>query len=184
MAQGLIALGNRVGFVIPTIVCVALVSSCRDDKKEINDMPSANDVFPDSAADAEDSLRLARQMQGLTELALPDEWYAAEGDTLAARFDAAARAMRARDAGAPSGRELMAQFENGGKPFMHSVWFFHPLRCQKCNQGGSDGFYTVTSIRLGISLRITAEEFHVVTAHGSAFPAHKLARLKEILDSD
>jgi hypothetical protein len=182
MAQGLTGLNNGFGFAAGALLCLVLGSSCAADNTKTNTMPSTNSISPNSASAAAESARLAKQMQTLKELALPDEWYSAEGATLAAHFDAAAKAMRAKDPQAPSGPQLMARFENGGKPFIHSVWFFHPLRCPKCNQGGSNGFQTVMSVRLGLYVRITAGEMHAVTAHGDAFPSDKLALLKKILD--
>lgn len=183
MAKNLSGLGGSLGWLAGVLLCFALSASCTADNQKTNKMPSTNNVSQSPGSAPDDSARLAEKMRGLTELALPDEWYSAAGDTLAARFEAAAKAMRAKDPKGPTGPQLTAQFENGGKPFVHSVWFFHPLRCQKCNKGGSDGYQTVVSVRLGLSVTITAAELHAVTAHRESFAADRLSLLKKILDS-
>lgn len=181
MAKGLTLLGKRFGFAAGALLCAALSSSCAADKDKTNTMPSANSVPLNSAAASETSARLAKQIQSLKELELPDEWEYAKGDTLADRFEATAKLMRAKDAQAPSGKKLMARFDNRGQPFLHSVWLNKPLHCTLCKTAGAQGWFTVMSVARGLSLSISSAEWHAVTAHGQSFPAEKLAVLKRIL---
>jgi hypothetical protein len=155
---------------------------CAAQNERTNKMTSTNKNSTGSSSDIALSARLAREAQALDELALPDEWYAAKGTNLFERFDAAAKAMSAKDSKALSGKELMARFQNGGKPFFHSVWLNQPYPCPQCTNGGAEGSFTVVSVPHGLSVTITSAEWHSVTAHSAAFPPDKLASLKKILE--
>lgn len=183
MAKKLIRFGERIGFLAGLFLGFAVISSSAADNDKIKIMPSTNNVPSPPAADAEDSTRLAQQIQALKELPLPDEWETAKGDTLGARFEATAKAMRARDSKPLSGPELMARFENGGQPFFHSIWLNQPYHCPLCKNGEAEGWFTVMSVARGLSVKITAAEWHAVTVHAQAFPTEKLARLKGIFNS-
>lgn len=125
--------------------------------------------------------RLAAQMLALKELPLPDAWYPAKGATVAERFAATWRAMPAGPDKPASVDALIARYDNGGQPFIHSVWFNRPLPCSLCNEGGADGFTTVVSVRANVVLTLSARELHEAQAHGIAFPADKRAVLERLL---
>ncbi|WP_395701188.1 hypothetical protein [Aquabacterium sp.] len=125
--------------------------------------------------------RLAAQVLALKQLPLPDAWYPARGATVAERFAATWRAMPAGPDKPASVDALMARYDNGGRPFIHSVWFNRPLRCAHCNEGGADGFTTVVSVRAGVVLTLTARELHEAQAHGIDFPADKRTVLQRLL---
>jgi hypothetical protein len=178
MEQGMIVSSTRLPRAAVLLFCLAIVSGCAPGNEKPSMTPSTTNMSPNPASE---SMALAGRIQSLDELPLPDEWYPAKGATVAERFEAAATAMRAKDPKAPSGRVLMARFENGGKPFKHGIWFNRPLRCAQCTQGGGDGYLTIVSVARGQSVTITAGELHAVVAHGGAFPPEKLALLKLIL---
>ena len=145
-------------------------------------MTSAMEDSNTTPSTAGDSQRLAQQMLALKEIPLPDDWYSVKGATVAERFEATARLMRAKDPNAPTLSELMARYENGGKPFIHSVWLNRPLFCSKCSPNGGDGFFIVTSVARGLSIMVKEAELHAVTAHDEAFPPETLSSLKAVLD--
>lgn len=140
--------------------------------QEPNAMPLGGDT----------SRRLAQQIQALSEIALPDEWYAVQGVAVAERFEAMSRAMQARDPNAPAPEELMARYENDGKPFIHRVWLNRPLICSKCRPDTGDGFFTIVSVARGLSVVVKATELHEVTTHDGAFPPETLLSLTRILE--
>jgi hypothetical protein len=181
MGESVNALGKSLAFAAGVLLCAALSSSCAADNHKTNTMASTNSVSPNSAAASESSARLAKQIQLLKELDLPDQWYDAKGDTLAERFEATAKAMHATEAQALSGKELMARFNNQGQPFFHSVWLNQPIHCPLCKTAGAQGSFTVMSVTRGLSVTISAAEWHAVTAHGQSFPAEKLAVLERML---
>ena len=170
----------RGGIVLAALPLIWPLASCSSEERQAGTV-TTNNVSAELAAESQ---RLARQIQELKEIPLPDEWQSADGSTLRERFESTSKAMRAKGTNAPTASELMARYENGGKPFMHSVWFFHPLHCPKCNQAGSAGYYIVMSIRLGLSVTISAGEMHEVTKHQGAFPVAKLEVLRKILVSN
>jgi hypothetical protein len=159
---------------------IGLLASCEHKEERIGHMPaSANSQ--DSMSVAADSKTLVQQVLGLKELALPDEWYLVKGRDLAGRFDATSRAMRAKDPQAPSGKELMARYENNGQPFVHAVWFNQPLFCPKCKDAGAEGTWTVVSVARQLVVTLTAGEIHQVQAHDGTLPADKAETLRRIL---
>ncbi len=135
----------------------------------------------DNPAADNPAARLAAQVLALKQLPLPDAWYPAKGATVAERFAATWRAMPAGPDKPASVDALMARYDNGGRPFIHSVWFNRPLRCAHCNEGGADGFTTVVSVRAGVVLTLTARELHEAQAHGIDFPADKRTVLQRLL---
>lgn len=123
---------------------------------------------------------LARRVQALPQLPLPDAWYPATGRTVAERFASTWRAMPPGPDKPPTAEALMARYENGGQPFAHSVWFNRPLRCERCNQGGADGFTTVVSLRHDLVLRLSAREMHDSLQHGLPLPEPTRAALDRL----
>ena len=183
MEQELTGLAGRWAYLGGLLLCAALTCSCRGGEGGTKPMVATNNSESNAAPAAAESARLAKRIAPLRELALPDEWYSATGASLAARFAAAAKAMQAKDPQAPSGPQLMARFQNDGQPFVHKVWFNQPLFCPICPEATGDGSFAVVSVARGLNCRVTAGEFHAVTAHGGSFPPDKLSLLKRILDS-
>lgn len=146
-------------------------------------MSSTNNIPAGFEGAAKSSARLAQQIQQLKGLELPHEWDSAEGDTLTARFEATAKAMRAKDPTAPSAAELLARFENGGQSFLYPVWLNQPYFCPLCKSGGAQGCFTVMSVTKGLFVTLSAAEWHAVTDHGQPFPPRKLAVLGQILEA-
>jgi len=182
MEQGLTVMRVCIVASIIGVLGMSLSFSCKPKERSTNTMTSTMEDSNTTPSTKDDSQRLAQQMLALKEIPLPDDWYSVTGTTVAERFEATARVMRAKDANAPTLSELMAQYENGGKPFIHSVWLNQPLVCSKCSPSGGDGFFTVTSVARGLSIVVKAAELHAVTAHGEAFPPETLSSLKKILD--
>ena len=125
----------------------------------------------------------AQRIDALRQVELPDAWYPAQGATLTERFQATFRAMPAGPGQPASVAELMARYDNQGQPVVHAVWFNRPLRCAACKAAGADGFRTLISVRLGLSLTVTAEEMHLVLEHGASFPEAKLALLDRLFEA-
>ena len=183
MEQELIGLARRWTFFGAVLLCAAMTCSCRAGDNGTKPMVATNNSASNAALAAAESARLAKKIATFKELALPDEWYSAAGDTLAARFEVAAKAMQAKDPKAPSGTQLMARFQNNGQPFVHKVWVNQPLFCPLCPETTGDGVFTVVSVARGWTCRITVGELHAVTAHGGSLPPEKNSLLKRILDA-
>ncbi|HXN10570.1 MAG TPA: hypothetical protein VN859_04955 [Steroidobacteraceae bacterium] len=139
-----------------------------------------DDCSAASASATEISKCFGLRIESLTQIALPDQWYFAKGTTLAERFRATFNAMPAGPDKPSSVAELMARFDNHGEPMAHTVWLNQPLSCPQCNDAGADGFYTVLSVRNGVSVMITALEMHMALTHQGRFPDEKLALLHRV----
>lgn len=120
---------------------------------------------------------------GLKEINLPNEWFSAKGDTLIERFQSTYKAMAPGPFKPNSVAGLISRYENQGNPFVHTVWLNKPMRCRHCNDGGADGFYTVVSVRNGLSITVSAEEMHLVLEHGGKFTNEKIAQLNALFAS-
>jgi len=179
MAQGLTGARRSMNTLAASVVCLTL-SSLPLMATEAHNGTASQPAPDDKAVAAKESAQMARLVLALDELTLPDEWDTVQGDTLAARFAATARAMRAKNPQSPTGAELMAQFENGGRPFFHPMWLNQPYPCPHCGAGGAEGWLTVVSVARALSVKLTAAEWHNVTTHGQAFPPGKLATLQAI----
>jgi hypothetical protein len=181
MEQRLMTMQPRAASIIAAVLGAVLLFSCKPKERSTNTMsPSEEDQNITSSA-VDQSQPLLRQALALKQIALPDQWYSAQGGTVAERFEATARAMQAADPDAASGRELMARYENDGQPFIHSVWLNQPVICKQCGRAGADGFHTVVSVARSQMVTITAGEAHEVTAHQGPLSAAKLEVLKQIL---
>lgn len=181
MARRLNGFCGRRGAAIAALLCSGWLADCRAGDNGSNSVSVTNSATSEQNA-ATESSRIATRIGKLDEIALPDEWYMTKGATLAARFDATAKAMPASEGKPVSGRELEARYQNGGRPFIHSIWFNRPLFCPKCTNTSGDGSITMVSVARGLSVIVTQAELHEVTAHGGAFPLEKLSILKKILD--
>ena len=183
MGKRVIRLRSIIWVAVLTL-SMAMIWACKMDEKGNNTMVSDKNSPRESMSNADESLLLAKKIQGLKELPLPDEWYSAEGTTFRQRLENASKAMRSADPGAPSAGELMARYENGGLPAVHHVWLNQPLYCEKCNQAGADGFLTVFSIAKGLAVTVSAGQMHEVLNHQGKFPEDVFRSLKRIFASD
>ena len=161
-----------------------LLFSCKPKERSKDVMSSTTEDSNAILSAPDESWRFAQGVLALKEIPLPDEWYSVEGATVTERLEAASRAMRKVDANAPNVSELMARYDNGGRPFVHSVWFNQPLLCPKCGPAGAQGFYTITSIKKDLAVTIGAKEMHDVMKHQGSFTTKKLEILKRILTQE
>jgi len=182
MEKRLITFGKIPRWMAVGLILAEWLTSCVAENPKPIPKPVTTDTSAAAVIDAKESARLAARILALKELPLPDAWNSAKGETLAARFDATSKAMRTTDPKAPSGPELMARFNNGGKPFKHSIWLNRPLFCPICATTGGDGRHTVMSVQRECVTVVSAGELHAVVAHGAVFPPAKLVVLAKILN--
>ena len=181
MEQRLTSIQLRVASMIAVVLGAVLLFSCKPKERSANTMSPSREDQNSSSSAVDESQRLLQQALALKQISLPDKWYSSQGDTVAERFEATARAMQAQDPDAASGRELMARYENDGQPFIHSVWLNQPLLCNQCGRVGADGFHVVVSVERNQMVTVTAREAHEVTSHQGSLPAAKLEVLRHIL---
>lgn len=170
--------------VMALLLPTGFLSSCSSKETNTSSMTAITNNAAGGPKATVESQKLARQIQELKQIPLPDEWYPAKGASLAERFEATAQAMRGQSNQAPATRELIARYENNGQPFAHTVWLNQPLPCRKCTQAGAGGFHAVASVRRGLTVTVSAAEMHEVTNHQGSFPNDKLELLKKILSPD
>ncbi|MHC4417668.1 MAG: hypothetical protein ACYSU6_03665 [Planctomycetota bacterium] len=181
MEQRLTTIQLRVASMSAMVLGAVLLFSCKPRERSTNTMSPPREDQNTTSSAVYQSQRLLQRALALKQITLPDQWYSAQGDTVAERFEATSRAMQAQNPDAARGRELMARYENDDQPFIHSVWLNQPLICKLCGRAGADGFHTVVSVERNQMVTITAKEAHEVTAHQGSLAAAKLEVLRHIL---